>query len=103
MAHDTELYLLYCEDMLETMGVSPCVVTTREDFIRRGIEEGAIQEVVTKAQQTMRVLRVTEAEYMYKITPEAEEEDEVDEEWMGERFSLPFFGGDSSPETGPAF
>jgi hypothetical protein len=89
MAHEEELYLIFSDELLRNTGVSPCVITTREDLVHGTAKDGAIQIVSSRGRVSMKIMKVTEAEDMYSVTPETLE-DEVDEEWMNMKFATPF-------------
>lgn len=81
MAVETEMYLVFPEEFYESHNIAPAVLISNPDEIRDTLEQ--LQAVSTEGQIVLRVLRITEAESMYKITPEAlAEDEEVDEDLM---------------------
>ncbi len=79
MATPTELYIVFPDYGEEENFVTPAVISTDFDIIQKGVEE--LQKAATVTQLTFRVIRVTEAEAVFKVTPETpyEEEEEVDD------------------------
>ena len=94
MAVDTELYLLYVEEIFDQHGITPCLLTNKYELIEKGISEGFFEEIATRSQHTLRVLRVDTAETLYKITPEEYEMDDIDQEWAEAKFAKPFLDDD---------
>lgn len=79
MAVETEMYLVFPDELLEIHTVCPGVIFTDSDKLQEVLD--IVQKASSAAQTSMRVLKVTEAELMYKITPEERPEDEeIDED-----------------------
>ena len=83
MAVPTELYIVYPDfGDDEEIFVAPAIITSSLEMIQQSVEH--LQEAATATQFVFKVIKVTEAEAVFKVTPETRygEVDEVDEELM---------------------
>lgn len=82
MAVPTELYIVYPDyGDDEERFIAPALITSDLEILQMGVE--ALQEAATHTQFTFKVIKVTEAESVFKVTPEKLfEDEEVDEDLL---------------------
>lgn len=82
MAVPTELYVIYPE-MLEDWKIAPAIIAEDLETLKQSLDE--LQKASSRTRYVFKVIRVTEAEQAYTITPEShDEEEEVDEDLITE-------------------